>query len=146
MIWNELDISEDTRRMLNELVKRKKEMERLRWFKNGSAAFTAGIGLYLTYAFYRATGPSVRVDIWGMLPAMIAGDGLMLLCLFLGSFLIMNDAMKKFTKQKNKFEALRLETIDNLQSTWTKSRNAGQRDRISREAKEKHDINLAYKG
>jgi hypothetical protein len=70
---------------------------------------------------------------------------LLLILFIVTSYILMIHLAKKFTKQKGKYESLRMEAIDHLYSSWVKAKSSNTKDIISEEMKEKYDINLTYK-
>ena len=145
MVWNEMDVSEDTKRILNELVKRKNKMENAKLLRNVCSALSIVIGGFVFYYTYEALFVHFHGEVTQVLNKVFEEKSLTLIFLLTTSILFMNTYSKQHTKHKNKYEALRTETIGHLQSHWLKNMNTYERDLISKEMKEKYDINLAYK-
>lgn len=145
MVWNQLDVSEDTRKMLNELVVRKKKMERLKLLKNGFSWITMLACLYFAYYFYIHILQPSHNDMMKVLAVLFNGGNLALLLFAVTSFLLMNSYTKAYTKHKAKYESLRAEAIEFMYVTWVQTKNSIVKDAISKDLKETYDINLTYK-
>ncbi|WP_019533717.1 DUF2663 family protein [Paenibacillus ginsengihumi] len=146
MIWTEMDVSEDTKKLLNELVARKKKLDRYAKLR-ALLAYLALLGSTATVVyFYKAILIPSGGNIMRMLGAL-AGSSANVLLVFLAAFLfyLMNYYSKKYDKQKAKYESLREEAVDHLRGPSIAARLTDDKDKISGFLQQTYKINVTYK-
>lgn len=146
MIWTEMDVSEDTKMLLNELVARKRKLDRFAKLR-ALLACLALLGSAATVVyFYEAILIPSGSNIMRILEAL-AGSSANVLLVFLSAFLfyMMNYYSKKYDKQKAKYESLREEAVDHLRGPWIAARLSDDKDKISSFLQQTYKINVTYK-
>lgn len=143
-VWNEMDISEDLKRMLNKLTERKKEMDAAKQWRAIymlATLFSTGILLYIMKSSVLS---HVSFNVMAII-GRLADFHLMLLvglAIFSGGQLQYYG--KLYKSKKEKYEKLRAETIERMYAPWITSSLSGKRDAISQAMKKEYDINLSY--
>lgn len=144
MAWRDL-IPNDARKTFDTLIDRKKKLDNCK----SRAAFCALLCLFCFLLFgivyYRNIG-----TIHGSFASLYEGVAnnsflLLLLSVFIVSFVYLYVLAKEIDKAKKKYETLREETVDRFDTTWRKSISFEIRNEISREMNS-YDINIDYKG
>jgi hypothetical protein len=146
MIWHELDLSDDAKKTLDEIMERKKKLDDLVRNMNWHYFITLGSLVLFIFSFYN----SIIRDSNGIVLDMIAkmsGNFLVLsfLVLFITFYAFTRNVTKKVTTAKSKLEALRVETIDRFKADWQKNMKSETRDAISAEMMEVCNVNLTFK-
>ncbi|WP_409344080.1 DUF2663 family protein [Paenibacillus sp. MBLB4367] len=146
MDWESVDISEDTKTILNELVERKVKLDHITKMKNlysGITLFIVAVSVYYFYRYLLLPSNNDMLKLVGLFSGNAAH--LFLLAALATLYIVTNNYMKSYGKQKSKYETLRIEAIDHLHSTWVKSKSSAIRDIISKHLKDKHNINVSHK-
>ncbi len=146
MDWDDMDISEDAKMMLDELLQRKRKWDKLQSDLMWVHIFSFFSFALFAYFFYQHLIRFAGGQVWVMLSRM--GDNpavLLLLLVFLGSLALARSVANKCDEAKTKYEDLRKEAIDKFKSDWQKNIKSEARDAISRRMQAEHDINLIYK-
>lgn len=146
MDWEHVDISEDTKTILKELVERKKKLNHVTMMKNMYTAVTLIVVAFSVYYFYRFLLVPSKNDMLKLV-GMFSGNAanLLLLAALVTLYIVTNNYMKTYSKQKSKYETLRIEAIDHFHSTWIKAKSSTIRDVISKHLKDTYNINLSFK-
>ncbi|NEW07703.1 DUF2663 family protein [Paenibacillus sp. SYP-B3998] len=146
MKWSELNLSEDTSKMLDELQERKIKLDKLRSSLPIYVMVAACLCVYFTLIFYRTILISSGGNVMAMLDMLLANRYMVFSLLGCITFvMMMRNVMSKIETAKKKYENLRVETIDKLDHSCLINSDSQTRDQVSSLMKVKHDINLVYK-
>lgn len=146
MKWDEMDISEDAKMLLDELLQRKRKWDRLKsdlLFAHAASAISFG---FFGLVFYQRIIRHAGGQVLDMLSRFSDQPIVLLLLIVTGACLALARSIANKTEEaKEKYEALRKETIDKFKSDWQKNLKSEARDVISKHMYNEHDINLTYK-
>ncbi|CAG7612562.1 hypothetical protein PAESOLCIP111_01546 [Paenibacillus solanacearum] len=142
----DMDVSEDIQAILKELIDRKQKLDRYKRLKVGFAWAAACLFLFFSYSFYNEVLVPSQNNMITVLASF--GNNKLLFFMLLGlisSYYMMNYFTTQYDKQKAKYDLLRAEMIDYFMFPRSSSKYAAMREAISRQLKEKHDINISFK-
>jgi hypothetical protein len=145
MIWMKLNLSEDTINILNELVVRKKRLDRYKQLRLAFTLATMVLLAFFSLYFYRYVLMPSNKNMFQILIALTDKMFLFTLTGLAVSFMLMSSYTELYNKHKIKYDLLRAETIDLFFDPWGISKNAAVRDTISKDLKETYDINISFK-
>lgn len=146
MNWSELNLTDNTCKLLDELRDRKEKWDRLQAALPVYVIMTAGMGLFFVLFFYRYVMAGSAGNVMAILDMFISNPYVLYSLLGCISFLMFTrNLMNRIEKAKNKYEQLRVETIDKLDGSWLKSVESETIDQISIFLKKEYDINVVYK-
>jgi hypothetical protein len=144
--WSELNLSEDTKKMLEDLIERKKKWERRKKVRFFCFALTTGLCYFFAYTFYLNIMLGSGGNVMAMLDMIFSYRQVTFS--FLASILsimVARNEVNKAEKAKKKYENLREEAIDKLDSSWLRNVKSETREQVSKFMKVQYDINLVYK-
>jgi H+/gluconate symporter-like permease len=145
MLWHELSISEDVKKMLDTLKERKEKMDSTKKIRNRYFIFLFSFICIFFIYFYSIVIPSSKNNALNIIEDLLNSSfNVLFLIIVVTTYTFSIHYSKKASKAKNKFDDLRLEVIERLYSTWIKTNNSEIRDKISR-AMASQGINLTYK-
>ncbi|WP_169306541.1 DUF2663 family protein [Cohnella pontilimi] len=138
--FDDLDISNDTKMILNELVKRKKKYDQVK--AQYAAVVICGIvvGVFVLSWLFRLKSATIQNALSVLSMSMSA----VYIAMLAGLFLSARNLAAQYKKRKKKYEDLREETIDLLNADWKLNLKTNKRDKISERLSEK-GINIRYK-
>ncbi len=147
MNWSELNMSEDSVKVFQELIERKEKLESSKRFRVIYLVFTGCLALFFAYSFYRTVMVGSGGNTMAMLDALFSDKKMLYtLALSVAAMLFTKNVLYRVEKAKKKYDTLREETIDRLEYSWSFHMSQEMRDQLSSYMKERHDINLRYKG
>ncbi|MGG1518587.1 DUF2663 family protein [Paenibacillus oryzisoli] len=140
-------LSEDSTRMIQELIARKMKWDKMKERQPILSITGAGLVLVVLYALYRTVIAESGGNALLMLDLLIANR---LLCggLLAGVVFIMYASLraKKVESAKEDYESLRIETIERLEASWLKEEEkSASRDQLSSFLFQRYAINIGYK-
>ncbi|CAG7642348.1 DUF2663 family protein [Paenibacillus allorhizosphaerae] len=146
MAWIDMNVSEDVQAIMRELIARKQKLDRYKRLKIGFAWAAVCLFLFFSYYFYNYVLVPSQKNMITILASF--GNNKLLFSMLLGlisSYYLMNYFTTQYDKQKTKYDLLRAEMIDYFMFPRTASKHAAMREAISKQLKEKHDINISFK-
>ncbi|OPH48860.1 hypothetical protein BC351_38085 [Paenibacillus ferrarius] len=144
--WPELNLSDDASKLLVELRDRKNKWDKLKATQPIYAILTAVFILYFLITFYRKVLLPSGGNALSILDLVISNSllsGSLLACISL--FLFTRNRVMQIEKAKTKYENLRIETIEKLDTSWLKDVKSEARDQISSFLYDEYDINIVFK-
>jgi len=145
MSWNGLEVSDDTGRMLNELIKRKHKWDSAKHQLLLFSLISVACAALFLIAYQRFVSPMIHnpLDVLGL---TIGNQRvfILLLCSVASGFHTMQ-LTKKVNEYKGKYEVLRKEAISHLDTTWIANPKSELRDRVT-EIMYKKGVNVNYYG
>jgi uncharacterized membrane protein len=139
MIWHELNVSDDTRKLLDEVVHRKASYEKLKrdslfW----SVICFILILIFLLYTYLN----NVLLSLSNLLEEK---SYLLFIVGIISTYIHSSNLSSKASSMKKKLEELRKEAIDQLNITWLATNDSETRDKISSDMKTSYGVNIIYK-
>jgi hypothetical protein len=145
MTWNGIDISNDTGRMLDELIKRKEKLKKAERDVVFYCVFSVTCSVMFFISFQTLISPLIKspLDILSLTIGNYFVFGLLLGSVV--SYLQTTNVLRKVKELKTKYEVLRKEAILHLQTTWAATPKSQIRDSIT-EYMTLKGINVNYVG
>jgi heme/copper-type cytochrome/quinol oxidase subunit 2 len=147
LIWQELNLSDEESIILDTLRKRKEKLDKLENLML-VVKILYFVVLFVTLALlYRIMSlPEERGFIYLIDSLKIHSESIWIVIISIIILQTYQSALnKKIKKQKDKYESLRIETIDLMNTTWIWRMNLDTREKIAKIMKEKFDVNVVYK-
>ncbi|UKS24260.1 YpbF family protein [Paenibacillus sp. HWE-109] len=144
--WPELNLSDDANKLLEELKARKQKWDKLKAIQPVFAIVTAAFVFFFIYTFYRKVLVISGGNALAILDLVISNplfSGSLLISISL--FLFTRNRMNQIEKAKSKYEDLRIEAIERLDTSWLKDVKSESRDQISSFLHQEYDINIVHK-
>ncbi|UJF34176.1 DUF2663 family protein [Paenibacillus hexagrammi] len=139
-----LAVSEDTKKVLKELVERKEKADNWKKTLQALSLVNAGIVLIL-FLWMLKIKPDSKAQIFDMISYFGSSRAsLLFIMLAVSTFFISGSVSKTHKKHKDKYDDLREETVTRLYSTWKVREESKLRDEVSDLLKKEKDINLRY--
>lgn len=139
-----LQVSEDTKVLLNELVERKDKTARLKARNYALAVINIGIVMVLLAWMMKASAVASG-NMFRMIGYIGSSKATMFFMLLSVSiFAYSNSVTKEYKKQKLKYDDLREETVKRLYASWKMREDSKLRDEVSALLKDRYDINIRY--
>ncbi|NOV01206.1 DUF2663 family protein [Paenibacillus planticolens] len=142
----ELNLSDDTMKLLEKLKDRKKDWDKLKRTQVIFIVLTGVLILYFTFTFYQKVllvSGGNALAILNLLTSNKLLSGSLLASI--SFFMFTRNRVARIEKAKSKYENLRMEAIDKLDASWLKDVKSEARDQISSFLDKEHDINIVYK-
>lgn len=146
MKWPELNLSSDATRMIEKLIEKKHDWDKLKKTQWIFAVLTGGVIFYFIITFYQKvllTSGGNALAILDHLTSNKLLSGSLMAGITL--FIFTRNRVARIEKAKSKYEDLRKETIEKLDASWLKDMKSEARDQISGFLDQEYDINIVYK-
>ncbi|MDD9265870.1 DUF2663 family protein [Paenibacillus sp. GCM10023248] len=146
MKWPDVNVSNDTRRMLDKLIEKKRDWDKLKktqWF---FVLLTGGIIFYFIVNFYHKVlvvsgGNAIAILDHLTSNKVLSGS----LVAGISLFMFTRNRVARIEKAKGKYEDLRKEAVERLDADWLRDVKSEDRDKISSFMDQEYDINIVYK-
>jgi heme/copper-type cytochrome/quinol oxidase subunit 2 len=146
-MWQELKLSEEEIIILETLGKRKEKLDKLENLMLVVKILYFLVLIVTLALLYRIMNvPEERSLVYLIYSLKIHSEFIWIVIISIIFLQISQSALKvKIDKQKDKYESLRVETVDLLNTTWIWRMNLDTREKIAKIMKEKYDVNVFYK-
>ncbi|MEW9698369.1 DUF2663 family protein [Paenibacillus sp. SI8] len=146
MNWSELNLSYDTQKLLEDLIDRKEKWDRLKKSQLFYLMAAAGLCLLFARTFYLNMMLGSGGNTIAMLDILLSNKSVLFTFIAsVAAIIYVRNEVNKVEKAKKKYESLREEAIDKLDSSWLRNVKSETREHVSAYMKVKHDINIVYK-
>lgn len=147
MIWKELQLSDEEIIILETLGKRKEKLDKLENLMLVVKILYFFVLIVTLTLLYRIMNLPEERSIVNLINSLKIHSEFIWIVIFSIIFLqTYQSALKvKIDKHKDKYESLRVETVDLLNTTWIWRMNLDTREKIAKIMKEKYDVNVFYK-
>ncbi|UUZ79576.1 YpbF family protein [Paenibacillus sp. P26] len=146
MDWSDVEATDVTKALIEELVERKQKLDRINRYKNAALIVSSVTLLIIVYYLFRMTHLPGNNDMMRSLHVVTGShSNLVLFTSWIALYAVTLNLIQMHTKHKAKYEALRTEAIDYMLSPWIKTKSSTQKDLIAAKLKKLHNININYK-
>ncbi len=143
--WSkELSVSEDTKELLKELIKRKEKEQQLKFRLILLSIINAIIIIVILFWMFRMNA-AADFNVFNIIEYIGSSRAsLVFILLAVSLFIYSSSVSKEHKKHKDKYDSLREEAARRLSASWKINEDSKLKDAISDKLKTEKDINIRY--